>query len=129
MIVDTSAILAIPLDEPEAEQFARVIHRADEASIAAPTVLEAMIVAEGRFGLGGSTQVRDLLNVLGVQVISFDDEMADIALFAFQKFGKGRHPASLNFGDCCAYALAWKQSLPLLSKGRDFARTDIIAAI
>lgn len=129
MIIDTSAIMAILLDEPEAEHFAQVIYRADEARVAAPTVLEAMMVAEGRFGLGGLKHVRELMNVLGVEVISFGDELADVAMFAFQKFGKGRNQASLNFGDCCAYALAWKQSSPLLYKGKDFAQTDIIAAV
>jgi ribonuclease VapC len=128
MILDTSAVMAILLGEPEAEHFARLIYRAEAPRIAAPNYLEAMIVAVGRFGLDGSGRVRDLLRILGVEFVPFDDQLAEFALYAFEHFGKGRHPAGLNYGDCIAYALARREAAPLLYKGTDFALTDIAAA-
>lgn len=128
MIVDTSALMAILLDESDGDAFARTIHRASAARLAAPTLVEAMIVAMSNFGPEGRAHVHDLLDALRIEVVPFDGQLARLAGDAFQQFGRGRHPAALNFGDCFPYALARRDSAPLLFKGEDFSQTDIEAA-
>ena len=107
MIVDTSALLAILFDEPDAERYARALADADTVRLSAGSFVEAAIVV----------------------IEPVTEEQAHIARQAYTDFGKGRHPASLNFGDCFAYALARATAEPLLFKGEDFGRTDITPAL
>jgi ribonuclease VapC len=129
MIVDTSDLMAILLDEEDGDDLARRILRTDAPEIGTATLVETMIVAISRFGPTGRDRVNELLDALGIGVIPFDPDHARLAADAFLAFGKGRHPAALNFGDCCAYALARATGRPLLFKGDDFARTDIPSAL
>lgn len=128
MIVDTSAIIAILKNEPERDRLLEAIARADRPRMSAVTAVEAGIVAET---IGGEVGARDLdllIFRLAVEIVVFTPDQAAIARRAHSRFGKGRHPAGLNFGDCIAYALARDTGEPLLFKGGDFARTDVIAA-
>ena len=124
--VDTSALLAILLGEPEADAFAAVLAEADGLVISAGTVAEALIVAERR-GLG--LQMRDLLDVLSMEVAPVTAAVAADVGEAYRRWGKGVHPAGLNLGDCFAYALASARGISLLFKGRDFAQTDLAPAL
>lgn len=110
-------------------RLARLIHRADVALRAAPTFVETMIVAIGRFGSSGRDRVLELLEALDIEIVAFDATLACVTVDAFHAYGKGRHPAALNFGDRCACALAASRGQPLLYKGDDFARTDIVSAL
>lgn len=128
IVVDSSAIVAIALSEPEAEQFLHLMI-ANTTVIGAPTLVETRIVLARR-------KVRDprrasnlVLEMARADVLIFDEPLADEALAAFLRFGKGRHPAALNYGDCMAYAVAKSLDAPLLYKGNDFARTDIRSAL
>jgi ribonuclease VapC len=125
LIVDSSAILAILQLESEALSFATAITRASERYISAVSVLEAGIVVVKRRGARGARDVDELIATTALQVVPFDSQQASIAVAAFEHYGKGRHPAGLNFGDCAAYALAKSLGQPLLFKGRDFMQTDI----
>jgi ribonuclease VapC len=125
---DTSALLAVVLGEPDAERFLAAL-RADAVAISAVSLTEALIVAEAR---QGPDAVRDLeLLVAGTvdRVVPVDEAHARVAAGAWRRFGKGRHPANLNFGDCLAYATASLASLPLLFNGDDFTQTDLNAAL
>jgi ribonuclease VapC len=125
MVIDSSALIAILRDEPERAVFERAI-RADEIRfISAVTKLEAGMVALGRRDLAGAEVFDRLLARLAVTILPFDDHQADIAREAFARYGKGRHPAGLNFGDCAAYALSMAEAEPLLFKGTDFGATDV----
>jgi ribonuclease VapC len=128
MVIDTSAVIAILLEEAPAERLSRAIHAAPARLISAASVVEAALVVQGRFRDEGEARLDRLLGHLGVDVIPFTAWHADIARAAFRRFGKGRHPASLNFGDCLSYALARALGEPLLFVGDDFARTDVDAA-
>ncbi len=125
MIVETSAIVAILFGEPEAERFARAISLAAGCRMSAANLVEAGIVIEGR---GGEAKGRDLdlfLESAGIVIEPVTADHAQRAREAWRQFGKGNHPAGLNFGDCFAYALADATREPLLFKGEDFALTDI----
>jgi len=125
MVLDTSAVLAILQDEPERRTFNEAIEAAESRSLSTASFVECSIILETRYGPDG---VRDLDLFIARAHISraaVDEEQADIARRAFRKYGKGRHPAGLNFGDCFAYALASALDLPLLFKGHDFGQTDI----
>jgi ribonuclease VapC len=128
MVVDTSAILAILQQEPDAEDFARRIEAAETRLISTGTVVETGLVVASRRGKPGAGEFDNFLLRGGFEVVPFDAEQATIAREAYRRFGKGRHPAGLNFGDCFAYALAKVQGEPLLFKGKEFAQTDISAA-
>ena len=128
MIIDTSAILAILLREPEAERFERAISAASSRSISAATLLEATIVLESRFGPAAGHELDAFLARAEIELEPVTPEQAQTARHAWRRFGKGNHPAGLNFGDCFAYALAEAAREPLLFKGRDFELTDIPAA-
>jgi len=128
MIVDTSALMAILLAEPDGDTLARMILRASAAQVAAPTLVECLIVAIAKFGPEGGVRLYELLDALRIEVVPFDGRLARLAGEGFEHFGKGRHPAGLNFGDCFSYALARGGGEPLLFKGDDFTRTDIQAA-
>ncbi len=124
--VDTSIISAICFEEPGFEAHLSFLAHCDTLLMAAPTRLELGIVSANK---GVSHRVAQLLAQHSVQIISFDESMALTAIEAFERFGKGRHKASLNFGDCCSYALAKTRDIPLLYKGEDFALTDIVSAM
>lgn len=125
MIVDTSALIAILLDEPDAEMFSTAIAAATPRIISAVSALEASIVIESKKGEAGLALLDELLNLAQFEIIAFDDAQQRIARIAYRRYGKGRHPTGLNFGDCCAYALAKARNETLLFKGNDFNQTDI----
>jgi len=128
MILDTSALVAILYREPEAERFARLIHEAESCRISVAMHVELSMVIESQLGPEGMRQAETFLRRAGVIVEPVTVEQGELARQAFLDFGKGRHKAGLNFGDCFAYALAKATGEPLLFKGGDFAMTDIVAA-
>ena len=128
MIIDTSALVSILYREPEAERYARIIHNAERCAISAGTFLELSVVLESQLGTDGLRQCDMFLLRAGIVVEPFTVEQAHVARQAFHDFGKGRHPAGLNFGDCFAYALAKLSGEPLLFKGNDFSKTDMMRA-
>jgi ribonuclease VapC len=125
VIVDSSAIVAIAFQEPEASRMALAIAGAREKHISAVNWLETMMVVESRAGISASEGTRLILSELGVSVLPFSEAHMREAQDAWQRFGKGRHPAGLNMGDCCAYGVAKTEGRPLLFKGGDFEKTDI----
>ena len=129
MVVDTSAIMAILLDEPERDTFLRLISTANSVSISAGTLIEMTSVALGRGGPEWSARVDALLSSLRIQVRDIDAGQTEIARNALLRFGKGRHPARLNIGDTFSYALAMHLGEPLLFKGDDFPQTDVTPAV
>lgn len=128
MIVDTSAALAIVLGEPGFEVLATAISASETRRISAASFLEASIVAETRAGDRGLRQFDSFIRESELAVEPVTHEHALIAREGFSRYGKGRHPAGLNFGDCFAYALAKSTGEPLLFKGEDFRQTDIVPA-
>jgi ribonuclease VapC len=129
MILDTSAVIAILAEEPDAELYIQAISKAKLSRLSAGSFLELSIVLEGQFGIEASQQCDALFRRAGVAIEPFTVEQAHVARQAFRDFGKGRHPASLNFGDCFAYALAKVTGESLLFKGDDFVKTDIRSAL
>jgi len=127
MVVDTSALIAILFDEPEKPAFASAIDAAADPKVSAVTRVEAMMVYLGR-RQSDPADVIALVDILGLKTIDVDRAQADRALDAFTRFGKGRHPARLDLGDCFVYALAASLNEPLLFKGSDFLKTDIVPA-
>lgn len=125
MVVDTSALLAILLDEPERRRFNEAIEIADSRKMSAATFVEATIVIESRFGLEGGHALDRLIERADIETVPVDVEQARAAREAFRRFGKGRHAACLNFSDCFSYALSRVLAEPLLFKGEDFGRTDV----
>ena len=129
MIVDSSALLAILLQEPEARQLAKTIALAERRQMSAANLLEIELVAAGRTGDIGSADIDRLVRNFQIQIVPFSINQASLARTAVRSFGRGHHPARLNFGDCFAYALAKEQAEPLLFKGDDFSKTDIEVAV
>jgi ribonuclease VapC len=129
MVLDTSAIIAILREEADADVFRAAIGRAESLCIGAPTLLECEIVARAALGDDGSADLDHFLIALDVRVEPFGRLEADYARYAYRRFGKGRHPAGLNFGDCLTYATAIAQNEPLLFKGDDFAQTNVTNAL
>ncbi len=127
MVIDTSALIAILSLEPEAARLAQAIEADATRLISAATLLEAGIVMEARLGSAGGTQLDLLVAKAGLVIEPVTADQTTIAREAWRRFGKGRHMAGLNFGDCCSYALARITGEPLLFKGADFANTDIAA--
>lgn len=125
MVVDSSAFVAVLLGEAEEEAIARILATAAELWTSAFSVLETAIVIGSKKGPQGLMTWDALLHRLAVQVVPFSAEHATVAREAWVRFGKGRHPAGLNIGDCCSYAVARHAGLPLLFKGDDFTRTDL----
>ena len=125
MVIDTSAALAILLDEPEHDRFAELI--ADDATrlMSVASSLETGIVIESRRGAGGREDFEEMLHASAIQEVDFTVAHARLALEAWRRYGKGNHPARLNFGDCCVYALCRASGEALLFKGEDFSRTDL----
>jgi ribonuclease VapC len=129
MILDTSSLVAIIAEEPDGELYIQAISRAPSCRISAGNFLELSIVIEGQFGSDVLRQCDALFRRVGIVIEPVTVEHIHVARQAFHDFGKGRHPAGLNFGDCFAYALAKATAEPLLFKGRDFAKTDIVSAL
>ncbi len=129
MIVDTSAFMAILLREPEAARFMEALSETAECAVSAATLVELAMVAESRAGPSIRGVLDALLAETGVEVVPFTAEHATLAADGWRRFGRGRHPAALNLGDCFAYALAQARDDSLLFKGHDFARTDVKAAL
>jgi ribonuclease VapC len=125
MVIDTSALVAILFGEPEAADFTRLIVGAPVRLLSAVTRVELSFVVEGRKGEAGRADVEVLLRDGDFDVANVTATQAEIAISAFRRYGKGRHPAGLNIGDCFSYALAAATGHPLLFKGNDFSRTDI----
>ena len=129
MVVDTSAIVAVLLAEPDAEPIAKALGEAPARLISAVTRVELSFVIEGRKGDPGRQDLERLLGSGGFEVVSVTPHHADLAIEAFRRYGKGRHPAGLNIGDCFSYALAMATEHPLLFKGSDFIHTDVRPAL
>lgn len=128
MILDTSALAAIFFGESEADHYIQLIHDADQCRMSAANFVELSMVIEGQLGPEAGRQFDTFLRRTDVIVEPVTVEQAHLARQAFLDFGKGRHPAGLNFGDCFAYALAKVTAEPLLYKGSDFSQTDVKAA-
>ena len=127
MVIDTSALVAILLGEPDAEIFASAIAADPKRLISAFTALETSIVIEAKKGEPGGRELDLLIHRAQIEIIALNPEQVELARSAWRDYGKGRHPAGLNIGDCCSYALAKHAQEPLLFKGDDFAKTDIPA--
>jgi ribonuclease VapC len=125
MVIDTSAIVAIALNEPDAAELELRIADDPVRLISAATVLETTIVLETRLGDAGGREFDLWLLKVEAEVVPVDAEQIDAARRAWRRYGKGRHPAGLNYGDCFSYALALTRGEPLVFKGEDFAKTDI----
>ena len=128
IVVDTSALIAILRSEPEADAFTRTIVDSNEARIGSPTVFEYLMVANGTRANRPDQRIEGVLWLPKMVQVEWTPAHARSAAEAFARYGKGRHPAGLNFGDCMSYALAKSLDAPLLYKGEDFARTDIRSA-
>ena len=125
MVIDTSALVAILQAEPERNAMLEALAKAERRLVSALTVLEAAIVLEGRFGPDAGADLELFLFDARAEIVPFDSRQAQAAMRAWRKYGKGRHPAQLNLGDCCVYALSKVSGEPVLCKGADFPRTDI----
>jgi ribonuclease VapC len=124
MVVDSSVIVAIILQEPDADTLLNAIIKSDNLLIAAPTIIEIQAVLLPK--LPASLRIVDeLLANYHIRIVAFSEEALEAALYGLQRFGKGRHPAKLNFGDCISYGLAKSLNAPLLFKGTDFQLTDV----
>ena len=129
MILDTSAIVAIFLRESGYEQLLSAIEQAETVAVAAPTLLETGIVLSARLGQDASGLLQMFLTSCGAEVLPFTEAHWQVAVQAWRTWGKGRHPAGLNFGDCVSFAAARVADMPLLFVGADFAHTDVARAI
>jgi ribonuclease VapC len=125
MVLDTSALVALLLDEPEAEEFRAAVEEDTTRLVSAATLLETALIIEARKGEPGGRELDTLIQKADIVVVAVEAEHVSEARRAYRRFGKGRHPAGLNFGDVFAYVLARMSGEPLLFKGDDFARTDI----
>ena len=128
MIVDSSALVAILLGEPEAEEFRELVARSADSRMSVMSLLETTIVLEGREGSPGASAIDDLVADLDIQLLPVSLDHIEAARQAWRRFGRGNHPAKLNFGDCVVYGLAATLDEPVLFKGDDFALTDIRSA-
>lgn len=126
MVLDTSAVLAVLFDEPERRLFTEAIEAAERRLFPAASFVETSMILESRHGAEGVRSLDRLLAAATIEIVAVDIAQASAAREAFRQFGKGRHPAGLNFGDCFAYALAKCRAEPLLFKGGDFAQTDVL---
>lgn len=129
MILDSSPLVAILTGEPDAELYIQAISRAPRCRISAGNFIELSIVVESQFPVEVLRQCDALFRRVGIVIEPVTLEQAHLARQAFHDFGKGRHPAGLNFGDCFAYALARHTGEPLLFKGTDFSQTDVVSAL
>ena len=125
MVIDTSALVAILQNEPERGELTSAIEEAESRVMSAVSFVETSMVIESRYGSDGRRDLDLLVSKARLELVSVDTNQAQIARDAFSRYGKGRHPARLNLGDCFSYALAKALDEPLLCKGTDFKRTDI----
>jgi ribonuclease VapC len=125
MVIDTSAILAILQNEPERRKFNEAIEAAETRSISTASFVEISIIVESRFGADGVRDLDLFMAKAQITLVPVDEDQAQLARQGFQKYGKGRHPAALNFGDCFSYGLARSVDDALLFKGNDFSQTDV----
>ncbi len=128
MVLDTSAIVAIHLQEPGFEQLIEKIDQASVVAVGVPTLLESAIVLSARLSRDARVMLLGSIKRINAEIVPFTEVHLDAAVEAFLRFGRGRHPAALNFGDCMSYAIAAVAGLPILYTGNDFALTDIPAA-
>lgn len=128
MILDASAVLAILLEQPGSDSLIARIAAAPLLGIGAPTLLEAATVLSSRLSRDPRPLLSELLREGEIEVIPFTREHCEVAIDAFERYGKGRHPAALNFGDCQSYACAKVAGMPLLFAGNDFSQTDVLSA-
>ena len=128
IVLDTSAIVAILKGEVEAHPFLQIIVDEDRCFLSAVGLYEASMVMIGRGPAAAANDLDALVRRRGIEIVPFDEEQARQSRAAFVRFGKGRHPAALNFGDCVSYALARSLGVPLLFKGADFTKTDLTSA-
>ena len=129
MVIDTSAVVAILFQEPDQRRYDEAIADAAVRLVSAVTRVELACVVEGRKGEDGRERLERFFRLTGADVVAVTPAQADLAIDAFRRYGKGRHPAGLNIGDCFSYALAMSTGSPLLFKGDDFGRTDVRAAL
>ena len=127
MVIDTSILLAVLQDEPERREFNEALEAAPTRLMSTANFVETSMIIESRFGAEGTRDLDLLVSRAGITLVPVDEDQAYISRQAFRNFGKGRHAARLNFGDCFAYALAKTLGEPLMFKGEDFSRTDIDA--
>ena len=125
MVLDTSAVLAILQNEPERRKFNEAIDAAEIRSLSTASFVECSMIVESRYGADGVRDLDLLIAKAQISLVAVDEEQANLARRAFRNYGKGRHPASLNFGDCFSYALSKALQEPLLFKGDDFSQTDV----
>jgi ribonuclease VapC len=125
MVIETSALVSMLTDEPEARLFEAAVAADPVRLMSTASYLEATIVIEQRFGEPGGRELDLWLHRAGVDLVGVDADQAEVARSAYRRFGKGRDPAGLNYGDCFAYALAKVSGEPLLFKDGDFGHTDI----
>jgi ribonuclease VapC len=129
MVIDTSALVAILTGEPEQRAFIEAMESAESRLVSAATFVEISLVIESRYGADGLRALDLFLAKAEAEIVAVDADQAHAARRAFSRFGKGRHRAGLNYGDCSSYALASVRSAPLLFKGDDFPHTDVVAAL
>jgi ribonuclease VapC len=129
LILDSSSVVSVLFEEEGHGRLVEAMAGADVLAIGAPTLLETGMVAAGAFDLHGRTLVSQFLERWSVVVAPFDNRHSLIAIEAFLRYGKGRHPAALNYGDCMTYATARLAEMPLLFVGDDFRQTDITPAL
>jgi ribonuclease VapC len=129
MVIDTSALVAMLSDDPEAERFEAAVEADHQRLMSTASYLETAIVIETRFGEPGGRELDLWLHRAKVDLVALDVDQADTARVAYRKYGKGRHRASLNYGDCFSYALAKISGQPLLFKGDDFQHTDLLSCV
>jgi ribonuclease VapC len=127
MVIDTSALVAMMTGEPSADRLVAALESATERLVSAATVVEAAMVLMGRYGDVGDAQLDRFLRSIGAEVVPVGEEHVTLARDAALRFGKGRHPASLNFGDCFSYALSVARRSPLLFVGDGFSTSDVEA--
>ena len=125
MVIDTSALIAILQDEPERGAFNEAIEAAERRAMSTASFVEASMVIEARYGPDGVRDLDLFIAKAGIELVAVDADQAHVARTAFRVYGKRRHPAGFNFGDCFAYALARTLDEPLLFKGNDFSLTDV----
>lgn len=126
MVIDTSALIAVLLGEKETQRMAKAIVGDHVRLISSFSYLEASIVIEAKKGEAGSRELDLLLHKINAEIVGFDPDQAEIAKRAWREYGRGNHPAALNIGDCCTYALCKTANQPLLFKGNDFSKTDLL---
>lgn len=129
MVIDTSALIAILAGERERRVYVEILEAAESRRLSVASFVESSIVIEARYGAEGLRDLDRFINRAGVQLVPVDSEQGQIARGAFSRFGKGRHRAALNYGDCFSYSLAIVLGEPLLCKGNDFVHTDVALAV